>query len=349
MSSGYSHFRGGSGRQETGRRVSGKTIMTQALLHSRNGARGIELARGLGQVDGATVLKALADEKALSAKIGELSHTNPEKEKRLKRAERVDRIADPMLMVPIAGLAGLCCFLSPVAGIVVAMASPIVLLSASIWASRVKLKEGSPDEKGLERAKKELAGAQEARLELCAKTGLSERLVGLLQALPLDASQKNTVLKQAIFQDSPEGYVERVAGILGGVAARGEDLEEFAGRKLECLSRDISQADALGNAAGRKADSGDCAEACALYVQAAEILERACDYAHAAGMYRSASDEVLADRRKAAGLCAKSAECSLKAGEKAAAKEAYEWAAMVVRESDPGLSSEMEGRAAALL
>lgn len=348
MSGTYFHSKGGD-RQEPRRHVSGKTMMTQALLHSQNGTRGIELARRLGQVDGYTIAKALADEKALSAKIESLSKTNPEKSEMMRKAERVDKIANPLLLIPVGAAAGILGMTSPFAAFAVFGVGTLSLALASIWVLRIRTKYGSPDERGLEKAKKQLADAQEAKAELCAKAGLGGRLVELLQGLPLEASQKHTVLKQAIFQDSPEDYVVKAAGILEGVVARGEDLREFAERRLECLSRDISQARELERAGDGRASAGDSAQALGLYLQAAEILARVLDYSGAAGLYKKASDAVLAEKRKAAELSAKSGECYLKAGDRAAARERYEWAAMIVAETDPGISSDYQGRAATLI
>jgi len=74
------------------------------------------------------------------------------------------------------------------------------------------------------------------------------------------------------------------------------------------------------------------------------------DYAGAAEMYRKASDAgICQDKRKAAKLSAKSGDCCMKAGDRAAARQRYEWAAMIVRETDPGLHSEFQAKAVALI
>lgn len=348
MSGRYSHFRGGDGRQEPRRHISSKTVMTQALMGARPGNRGMELAAGLSQVDGSTIAKALVDEKALREKMEGLSRTNPERSKKIRIAGKVDKFADPMMILPATAIAGLCFFLNPIAGIAAVGLVPVVLLSASIWASRVKMRE-EPKEDGLKDAKKQLADAAWAKAELCAKTGLGERFVELLQALPLDVSQKHTVLKQAIFQDVPEDYVVRVAGILKGISARGEDLKEFASRRLEYISRDISQAQELAEGAEKRAAAGDKEQAFGLFEGSGKALERALDYAGAAGMYHKASDIILADKKRAAELSGKAGDCYLKAGDRAAARERYEWASMIVGKVDPGLSSEFQGKAVTLI
>jgi len=315
MSSQYFHCKGEGGQPEPRRHVSGKTVMTQALIRSKPGNRGMELAAGLGQVKGDTIAKALADEKDLSERIETLSKTNPEKSRRLRIAEKISKNADPLmvLLFPV-GIA--LCFVSPWIALGFLAVSTVSLMVSSIWASLVKKREG-PDGGYVVEAKKRLAEAEGARADLCAKTGLSERFVGLLQALPLDVTQKHTVLKQAIFQDVPEDYVIRVAGILKGISARGEDLEEFAERRLEYVSRDISQARELEEAGDKKASDGDNAAACGLFVEAARILENALDYAGAAEMYRKASCASLGE--KAAQFGAKYAQCLAKAGSKATA------------------------------
>lgn len=348
MSGRYSIGRDG-GRHEPCR-ASGKTVMTQALIHSKTGNRGIELAAGIAQVGRNTIEKALMDEQTLTQKIDALAISNPERSKKIRVAGVVDKIADPMMVIPASGLAALCFFLNPVIGVVAVGLVPVVLLSASIWASRVKRRE-VPREDELRDARQKLAETQAARAELCARTGLSERLVELLQGLPLDVSQKHIVLRQAIFHNVPEEYAQRVAGILNGIAARGEDLKDFVRRRLEYLSRDISGARDLAEAGEKSALSGENAQACALFADAGRALEGVLDYSGAAEMYRKASDAILADGNKgrAAELSAKAGDCHLKAGEKAAARERYEWAAMIVRDSDPGLSSDYQGKAVALI
>lgn len=322
-------------------------MMTQALLHSGAGSRGMELAKGLSLVDGYTISRALVDERALREKMEDLSRTTQERGKKIRIAGMVDKIADPMMIAPATAIAGLCFFLNPIAGIAAVGLVPVVLLSASIWASRVRMRE-EPKENGLKDAKKKLADAAEAKAELCAKTGLGERFVELLQALPLDVTQKHTVLRQAIFQDVPEEYVRNVAGILEGIAARGEDLNEFAKRRLDYLPRDISRARHLAEAGEKSASSGDDAQASALFLDAAKVLEGIFDYAGAAEMYAKASDAGIADKRKAAELSGKAGDCYLKAGDKTAARARYEWAAMVAGKDEPGLSSEFQGKAVLL-
>ena len=312
MSNRYFYSKEVDGRQEPAGRVSCKTLMTRDYF-SKPGNRGMELAAGLAQVNLETIAKALVDEKMIACRIEELSRTNPENSLRLQRAERVHRAANPFLAIPIAVASAACAMVNPILGFVVAGVGLVSLVSASIWAWRVRAGE-DPGRQGVEEAKKKLAEVRMAKAEVCAKTGLSERMVEMLQALPLDATQKHTVLKQAIFQDVPEDYVKRVAGILDGVAARRESLVEFAERRLEYISRDISQARELEEAAEKKASSGDKAQACALFVDAARILEKALDYAGAAEMYRKASGASPENGTKAAELGAKSAQCFAKAG-----------------------------------
>jgi hypothetical protein len=79
------------------------------------------------------------------------------------------------------------------------------------------------------------------------------------------------------------------------------------------------------------------------------VLERALDYAGAAEMYKKASDNSMGNKARAAELSAKSGDCYLKAGDNAGAKERFEWAAMIVGETDPGLSAELQGKAIALI
>jgi hypothetical protein len=299
-------------------------------------------------VNGCTIAKALVDENALAKKIDELSAGNPVKSRRLRIAERVDKIADPMLMIPIFAASGICAAISVPAGIVLVAVGGIGLLSASIWATLVQARVG-PGVDDFEGAKRQLSDAKDAKAELCAKAGISERMVETLQALPLEAGQKQTVLRQAIFHDPPEDYVRRVAGILGGIAARGEDLKEYAESRLDTLSRDISQALELAGQAEGMASSGDEAQAAALFAGSAKALERALDYAGAAEMYKKASDNSMGNKARAAELSAKSGDCYLKAGDNAGAKERFEWAAMIVGETDPGLSAELQGKAIALI
>jgi len=313
MSSRYFYSNRDDGRQEPGRRVSCKTFMTQALLQSRPGNRGVELAAGLAQVTGNTIEKALINEKEHSEGLDRLSREIPEKSERLKKADRVHKIANPILFIPIGLISAACGMVNILLGVAVFLAGVVPLALAGIWAINIRVNEGLSHDH-LERARKELADAKLAKAELCAKTGLSEKFVELLQALPLKEGEKHTVLRQAIFQDSPEDYVVRVARILEGVDARRESLAEFAERRLEYLSRDISQARELEETAEKKASSGDNAAACALFVDAAKILEKALDYAGAAEMYRKASCASPGNGAKAAELSAKSAQCLAKAG-----------------------------------
>lgn len=338
----------GSGPQEPVRRAFGKTAMTQALIRSKPGSRGMELAAGLAQVACDTIAKALVNEKALAKKIDGLSRTNPAKSRKLRIAEKVEKGFTPVMLVVMPPVWVAIAAASVIGSVVFGVLSTVALCSAYVWARRVRGRE-SPNGEQVNEAKGQLSEVRAAKAELCAKTGLSERFVGLLQVLPLDATQKHTVLKQAIFQDVPEDYVRRVAGILGGIAARGEDLGEFAARRLEYLSRDISQALELGECGERMVSSGDNAQATSLFVEAAKALEQVLDYAGAAEMYKKASDAGLGDKRKSAALSAKSGECYVKAGDKAAAKERYEWAAMVVEPLDLALSSEYQRKAFAMV
>jgi len=306
------HFKGRDGQQEPSGRASCKTLMTRDYLSSKPGNRGAELAAGLAQVNVNTIAKALVNEGELSEAIEKLSLANPEKSRRLRIAEKIDKNADPLmvLLFPV-GIA--LCFISPWIALGFLVVSTASLMVSSIWASLVKKRE-DPDGKEANEAKKKLAEVRMAKAEVCAKTGLSERMVETLQALPLDATQKHTVLKQAIFQDVPEDYVKRVAGILDGVAARGESLVEFAERKLEYVSRGISQAQELEAAGDKSASCGDNAQAYTFFVEAAKALEWVLDYAGAAEMYMKASGASPGNGAKAAELSAKSAECRAKAG-----------------------------------
>jgi len=317
MSNRYFHSTGGDGRQEPVRRDSCKTVMTRDYLSAGARGRSLERLSGLAQVNRETIAKALVDEKALSAAIDKLSRTNPVKSRKLRIAEKVEKGFTPVMLVVMPAVWVAIAAASVIGSVVFGVLSTVALCSAYVWARRVRGRE-SPNGEQVNEAKGQLSEVRAAKAELCAKTGLSERFVGLLQALPLDATQKHTVLKQAIFQDSPEDYAGRVAGIFNGISARGEDLKEFLGRRLECLSRDISQALELGESAEKAASSGDNATACGLFVDAARILEKALDYAGAAGMYKKASAASPGNGAKAAELGAKSAQCLAKAGATAA-------------------------------